>query len=194
MLTFTHSSVSKVYICLFTLNVSHLLCRVCIDYRKKIFFQISGSAPPSPPNFKPGTEIYEVPEGIRPELQTMGIEVLCWGVRNMAKYQLAAVNSPSVEIEVGGTVLSSDVITNLKRTPNFKKSLMFHVAKLPKETLYMPPINIGVRDNRPFGRKPLVGTHVISDISGFKVPPLMQPFDPLEAIPGALFLLLATFA
>ncbi|CDS40655.1 myoferlin [Echinococcus multilocularis] len=144
---------------------------------------LNGTAPPSPPNLKPGTEIYEVPEGIRPELQRMGIEVLCWGVRNMSKYQLAAVNSPSVEIEVGGTVLSSDVITNLKRTPNFKKSLMFHVAKLPKETLYMPPINIGVRDNRPFGRKPLVGTHVISDISGFKVPPLMQPFDPLEAIP-----------
>ena len=116
----------------------------------------------------------------------MGIEVLCWGVRNMTKYQLAAVNSPSVEIEIGGTVLSSDVITNLKRTPNFKKSLMFHVAKLPKETLYMPPINIGVRDNRAFGRKPLVGTHVIRDITGFTVPPLMQPFDPLQAIPGKI--------
>uniref|UniRef100_A0A5K3EPQ9 C2 domain-containing protein n=1 Tax=Mesocestoides corti TaxID=53468 RepID=A0A5K3EPQ9_MESCO len=144
---------------------------------------IDESAPPSPPNLKPGTDIYEVPEGIRPELQTMGIEVLCWGVRNMAKYQLATVNSPSVEIEIGGTVISSDVIKDVKRTPNFRKPLMFHVAKLPKESLYMPPINIGVRDNRAFGRKPLVGSHVLTDISAFRVPPLMQPFDPLQAIP-----------
>ncbi|KAM7540784.1 hypothetical protein Aperf_G00000029183 [Anoplocephala perfoliata] len=144
---------------------------------------LDGNAPPSPPNLKPGTEIYEVPEGIRPELQNMGIEVLCWGVRNMAKYQLASVNSPSVEIDIGNTVLTSEVIPNLKRQPNFKKPLMFHVARLPKESLYMPPINIGVRDNRAFGRKPLVGTHVLSDISAFKVPPLMQPYDPLQSIP-----------
>ncbi|KAM7540290.1 hypothetical protein Aperf_G00000029285 [Anoplocephala perfoliata] len=141
------------------------------------------NTPPSPPNLKPGTEIYEVPEGIRPELQNVGIEVLCWGVRNMAKYQLASVNSPSVEIDIGNTVLTSEVIPNLKRQPNFKKPLMFHVARLPKESLYMPPINIGVRDNRAFGRKPLVGTHVLSDISAFKVPPLMQPYDPLQSIP-----------
>lgn len=137
---------------------------------------------------KPGTEIYEVPEGIRPELQNVGIEVLCWGVRNMAKYQMASVNSPSVEIDIGGTVLSSDVIGNLKRQPNFKKSLMFHMARLPKEALYMPPINICVRDNRAFGRKPLVGTHVLADISAFRVPPLMKPYDPLESIPGACLL------
>lgn len=133
---------------------------------------------------KPGTEIYEVPEGIRPELARTGIEVLCWGVRNMSKYQLAAVNSPSVEIDIGGTILESDVIGNLKRQPNFKKNLMFHVANLPKAELYMPPINIGVRDNRAFGRKPLVGTHVITEIKKYRVDPLTQPYDPIQAIPG----------
>lgn len=114
----------------------------------------------------------------------MGIEVFCWGVRNMEKYQLAAVNSPSVEIDIGGTVLTSDVISNLKRQPNFKKYIMFHVANLPKEELYMPPINIGVRDNRAFGRKPLVGTHVITDFNKYRVPPLTKPYDPMQDIPG----------
>ncbi|KAM3186213.1 hypothetical protein ACTXT7_004799 [Hymenolepis weldensis] len=144
---------------------------------------LDGNNPPSPPNKKPGTDLYEVPEGIRPELERMGIEVLCWGVRNMEKYQLAAVNSPSVEIDIGGTVLTSDVISNLKRQPNFKKFIMFHVAYLPKEELYMPPINIGVRDNRAFGRKPLVGTHVITDFNKYRVPPLTKPYDPMQDIP-----------
>nr|CDS32028.1 myoferlin [Hymenolepis microstoma] len=144
---------------------------------------IDGNTPPSPPNKRPGTEIYEVPEGIRPELEKMGIEVLCWGVRNMSKYQLAAVNSPSVEIDIGGTVVTSDVITNLKRQPNFKNHHMYIEAYLPKEELYMPPINIGVRDNRAFGRKPLVGNHVITDFNKFRVPPLTKPYDPIESIP-----------
>ncbi|VDN18542.1 unnamed protein product [Dibothriocephalus latus] len=139
--------------------------------------------PPRPPPPMRG-KLYMVPDGIRPVLQTTAIEVLCWGVRNMKKYQLANVNSPCVEIDIGGNMLHSDTIHNLKRTPNFPKPLMYLEANLPKEALYMPPINIMVRDNRPFGRKPVVGTHVLSDISKFRVEPLYQPYDPLEKIPG----------
>ena len=36
------------------------------------------------------------------------------------------------------------------------------------EDLYSPPINIRVRDNRQFGRKPLVGIHSVKSLSAFK--------------------------
>ena len=42
---------------------------------------------------------------------------------------------------------------------------------LPKEELYTPPLNIRVRDNRPFGRKPLVGVHVVKSLEAFKCQP-----------------------
>lgn len=50
---------------------------------------------------------------------------MCWGVRNMRKFQLASVTSPSIEFEVGGHVLSSKVIKNTKRNPNFDEPLLF---------------------------------------------------------------------
>ena len=43
---------------------------------------------------------------------------------------------------------------------------------LPKEELYTPPLNIRVRDNRQFGRKPLVGIHVIKTLEQFRCHPL----------------------
>ena len=35
---------------------------------------------------------------------------------------------------------------------------------LPKEDLYVPPMNIKVKDHRSFGRKPVVGFNIISSI------------------------------
>ena len=43
---------------------------------------------------------------------------------------------------------------------------------LPKEELYTPPLNIRVRDNRQFGRKPMVGIHVIKSLEEFRRPAL----------------------
>ena len=50
---------------------------------------------------------------------------MCWGVRNMQKFQLASVTSPSVELEVGGHVVQSKVIKNTKKNPNFDEPLLF---------------------------------------------------------------------
>jgi len=36
------------------------------------------------------------------------------------------------------------------------------------EDLYSPPINIRVKDNRAFGRKPLVGIHSVKQLAPFK--------------------------
>ena len=43
---------------------------------------------------------------------------------------------------------------------------------LPKEELYTPPLNIRVRDNRQFGRKPMVGVHVLKSLEKFRCQPL----------------------
>ena len=43
---------------------------------------------------------------------------------------------------------------------------------LPKEELYTPPVNIRVRDNRQFGRKPMVGVHVLKSLEKFRCQPL----------------------
>lgn len=39
---------------------------------------------------------------------------------------------------------------------------------LPKEALYMPPLNIKVRDQRAFGRRPVVGQHVLRNLDPFR--------------------------
>ena len=53
------------------------------------------------------------------------LKVVCWGVRNMSKFQLSNVESPNVEIEVGGQTVRSKVIKNVARNPNFDEPLLF---------------------------------------------------------------------
>ena len=40
---------------------------------------------------------------------------------------------------------------------------------LPKEELYIPPMNIRVLDHRHFGRKPIVGVHVIKNLTKYRI-------------------------
>ena len=51
---------------------------------------------------------------------------MSWGVRNMRKFQLSSVTSPSIEFEVGGHVVQSKVIRNTKKNPNFDEPLLFY--------------------------------------------------------------------
>lgn len=47
-------------------------------------------------------------------------QVLCWGVRDMKHYQWWKVNSPLVELECGGTLISpKQHIENASINPNF---------------------------------------------------------------------------
>ena len=43
----------------------------------------------------------------------------------MRKYQLAACKSPSVEFEIGGELIRTDVIKNIKRNPNFVNNVFY---------------------------------------------------------------------
>jgi len=49
----------------------------------------------------------------------IAIQVLCWGVRDMKRYQLLKVDSPLVEIECGGTVVRTQPIKDASKDPNF---------------------------------------------------------------------------
>ncbi|XP_022792929.1 myoferlin-like isoform X4 [Stylophora pistillata] len=131
-------------------------------------FMDEGAKLPLPPPMGDGG-VYPVRSKVRPVLQKTAVEVLCWGVRNMKKFQLTKVTSPSIEFECMGAVLESPVLENTKKMPNFEEPVLERkILNLPVEDLYSPPINIRVRDNRQFGRKPLVGIHSVKSLSAFK--------------------------
>ncbi|XP_070210966.1 myoferlin-like isoform X3 [Littorina saxatilis] len=123
-------------------------------------------------------DLFTVPNGIRPVLQRTGIEVLCWGVRNMRKFQLSNVSSPSIMFECGGHLRNSLVIKDTKKNPNFVDPVLFFDVMLPKEELYMPPMNISVIDHRNFGRRPQVGVNILRSLEEFRCDPDEQLADP----------------
>ena len=55
---------------------------------------------------------------------------------------------------------------------------------LPKEELYAPPINICVRDNRQFGRKPIVGVHAVKSLEGYRREPSAEEAEDISADMG----------
>ncbi|XP_061439658.1 dysferlin isoform X3 [Rhineura floridana] len=128
--------------------------------------------PYPPPQREPN--IYMVPQGIKPVLQRTAVEILAWGLRNLKSYQLASVTSPSLLVECGGQMVQSCVIKNLKKNPNFDISVLFMEVCLPREDLYSPPIIVKVIDNRPFGRKPVVGQCTIRSLEPFFCDPYRE--------------------
>lgn len=40
---------------------------------------------------------------------------------------------------------------------------------IPKDEIYVPPMNINILDHRHFGGKPIVGVHVIKSLQKFRV-------------------------
>ncbi|NXD70995.1 DYSF protein, partial [Eolophus roseicapillus] len=128
--------------------------------------------PYPPPQREPN--IYMVPQGIKPVLQRTAIEILAWGLRNLKSYQLASVTSPSLLVECGGQFVQSCVIKNVKKNPNFDVSVLFMEVRLPKESLYSPPIMVKIIDNRPFGRRPVVGQCTIRALGDFYCDPYQE--------------------
>ena len=55
---------------------------------------------------------------------SLPLQVLCWGVRDMKRFQLLPVTSPLVEVECGGTVVRSEHIKDAKKNPNFPKPVV----------------------------------------------------------------------
>ncbi|KAK3090409.1 hypothetical protein FSP39_011632 [Pinctada imbricata] len=115
--------------------------------------------------------IMPVPKGIRPILSKHRIEVLFWGVRDLKRVQLTSVDRPRIDIECAGHVLSSTVISNAKKNPNFNVPVKHFDVELPENELYCPQITIRCVDCRNFGRFVLVGTHTINSLHKFMYVP-----------------------
>ncbi|KAF4804147.1 dysferlin [Turdus rufiventris] len=128
--------------------------------------------PYPPPQREPN--VYMVPQGIKPVLQRTAIEILAWGLRNLKSFQLASVTSPSLVVECGGQRVQSGVIKNVKKNPNFDICVLFMEVRLPRESLYSPPITLKIIDNRPFGRRPVVGQCTIRSLQEFYWDPFQQ--------------------
>ncbi|XP_031964219.1 dysferlin isoform X10 [Corvus moneduloides] len=128
--------------------------------------------PYPPPQREPN--VYMVPQGIKPVLQRTAIEILAWGLRNLKSFQLASVTSPSLLVECGGQRVQSGVIKNVKKNPNFDVCVLYMEVRLPKESLYSPPIILKIIDNRPFGRRPVVGQCTIRSLQEFYWDPFQQ--------------------
>lgn len=75
-----------------------------------------------------------------------------------------SVDKPRIDVECSGNILSSSIIQNAKKNPNFANMLKFFDLELPVEEIYAPPITIRCVDCRSFGRYTLVGTHQITSI------------------------------
>ncbi|XP_050085649.1 otoferlin-like isoform X2 [Anopheles aquasalis] len=108
--------------------------------------------------------ILPVPREVRPNLARFRIEVLFWGLRDLKRVHFMTVDKPRIDIECSGKILSSSIIQNAKRNPNFAGMLKFFDLELPIEERYAPPITIRAVDCRSFGRYTLVGTHQITSI------------------------------
>uniref|UniRef100_A0A8C3V872 Dysferlin n=1 Tax=Catharus ustulatus TaxID=91951 RepID=A0A8C3V872_CATUS len=148
-------------------NVGELLAAFELIQREK-----DSDLPYPPPQREPN--VYMVPQGIKPVLQRTAIEILAWGLRNLKSFQLASVTSPSLLVECGGQRVQSGVIKNVKKNPNFDVCVLFMEVRLPRESLYSPPITLKIIDNRPFGRRPVVGQCTIRSLQEFYWDPFQQ--------------------
>uniref|UniRef100_A0A8C5NS63 Dysferlin n=1 Tax=Junco hyemalis TaxID=40217 RepID=A0A8C5NS63_JUNHY len=160
-------------------NVGELLAAFELIQREKPavhhipgFESADSDLPYPPPQREPN--VYMVPQGIKPVLQRTAIEILAWGLRNLKSFQLASVTSPSLLVECGGQCVQSGVIKNVKKNPNFDVCVLFMEVRLPKESLYSPPIILKIIDNRPFGRRPVVGQCTIRSLQEFYWDPSQQ--------------------
>ena len=79
------------------------------------------------------------------------LQFLTWGLRELKDFKQNSVNSPHLEIEVGGQTLVIKKIESVKKHANFDNPRNYLDVMLPVEELYLPPINIRVLDNRCSG-------------------------------------------
>lgn len=99
-------------------------------------------------NSPPIMTILPVPREVRPNLSRFRVEVLFWGLRDLKRIHFMSVDKPRIDIECSGKILSSSIIQNSKRNPNFANMLKFIDLELPVEEIYAPPITIRCVDCR----------------------------------------------
>jgi len=133
--------------------------------------------------------IFPVPKEVRPHLARFKLEVLFWGLRDLKRIHFMSVDKPRIDVECSGKILSSTIIQNAKRNPNFPNMLKSIELELPLEETYAPPITIRCVDCRSFGRFTLVGTHQITSIHRYMYkPPEKEDITKYKTIGGQIIL------
>ncbi|XP_037936219.1 otoferlin-like [Teleopsis dalmanni] len=141
------------------------------------------NAPPTP------GAIFPVPKEVRPHLAKFKLEVLFWGLRDLKRIHFMSVDKPRIDVECSGKILSSNIIQNTKKNPNFPNMLKSIELELPLEETYAPPITIRCVDCRSFGRYTLVGTHQITSIHRYMYkPPPKEDITKYKTIGGQIIL------
>lgn len=95
----------------------------------------------APPRMN-GSSHDNLPFDIRPKLVPMRIEALAWGVRDMKRFELAAVDHPILRIVCGDNSVESDPIEKASDNPNFPNPSISMDCLLPREMLYLPPLEV----------------------------------------------------
>lgn len=133
--------------------------------------------------------VLPVPREIRPHLSMYRLKVLMWGLRDLKRVHFMSVDRPRIDVECSGKILSSSIIQNAKKNPNFPAMLKFFDLELPVEETYAPPITIRCVDCRSFGRYTLVGTHQINSIHKYiHRPELKEQGKNLPTLGGQIIL------
>ena len=60
-----------------------------------------------------------------PGVHFLILQVLFWGVRGLKRIQFQTVDKPRIDVECAGHVLSSSLIQNTKKNPNFGVPVKF---------------------------------------------------------------------
>ncbi|CAD5210284.1 unnamed protein product [Bursaphelenchus xylophilus] len=134
---------------------------------------------PIVPAYKPKLENrFEVPIDCRPVFTNFTVQIMAWGVRNLARHQLLSVRSPFVEITVADRKDTTDIIEDTSVNPNFVMPLLtFSEVQMPAELGFAPPIVLNLHDRRSFGRQPLVGACIVKNFQKYMIspPPVHTP-------------------
>ncbi|KAI6222605.1 hypothetical protein M3Y95_00911300 [Aphelenchoides besseyi] len=139
---------------------------------------------PTKPATKPklGNRL-EVPTDVRPKFGNYTVQIMAWGVRNLARHQMLSVRSPFIEITVADRRDTTDVIEDTGVNPNFERPLLtFSEVEMPIVLNYAPPIVLNLHDRRSFGRKPLIGTCIVKNFQRYMCsPPAQRDSEKMEA-------------
>ncbi|KAE9421720.1 hypothetical protein Angca_007228, partial [Angiostrongylus cantonensis] len=120
------------------------------------------------PMRKDVSDRFEVPGELRPKFQNYAVQILCWGLRNLKKYQFLSIRKPFLELIIGDVEAQTDPIPNLVKDPNFETPLItFTQVSLPSHLEFSPPLVINLYDTRAFKRRPLVGVCHITDFNKY---------------------------
>jgi hypothetical protein len=99
----------------------------------------------------------------KPEMQMANVEMMCWGVRGMSDHMFLAVDKPLVELQCAGVRREmTKSIVSVKKFPNFPQPHLTMKVEVPKNPHYASPLEMRILDDRAFGWKPLIGSHVMS--------------------------------